>query len=495
MLSFEASRTGDIIPLMDGRALISRFDPSREAERFVRSSIQGSFQSSGTILIVGDLLGYLSRAVRRTFPEARIVSLSLHSDLMPENLSGDAREIYWSPASVPLETILTGCIDEEILLVQGFALLEWQPSINAFSDTASEVLAKIQRRIRILNGNITTIKAFGFRWIRNSISNFLFPQNFCRISESRGPFLIAASGPSLNRDGEYIRNSRAVLIALPSSLSFLRNLGRIPDIIIQTDPGYYASLHLSEAQGMKVPLAAPLFTDTCIRRHMGPVLPVSCGEPFEEALWSLLEIEPLNIPAMGTVAASAIFFSLGLSREPIIIAGLDLCYDDIHPHVRPHSFDPAFSADVCRTRPLYSRKYRYSRDTAPEQGQSPSLRTYSDWFAGLGEETARRILRLNPSRISLPFPPVQAPDPEEISGSEGRLSFREISVPSFRLRKNRLLQLLDDSRRMASRDPSSPLFRELRLKLCPPGIEADPDEYTAGKILELREIVSSMEET
>ena len=493
MLSFETGRTGDIIPVMDGRALISRFNPPREAERFIRSSIKDTFQASGTLLIVGELLGYFARAARREHPEIRIISLSLHQDLMPEVQPPGEKDICWSPASGPLEALLTNSLDEESLLYRGFCILEWQPSIDAFSDTATEVLEKIQRRIRILNGNITTIKAFGFRWIRNSISNFLFTRKFCRIAEARGPFLIAASGPSLNEGREYIQRSRAALLALPSTLCFLRDLGRPPDIILQTDPGYYASLHLAEAQEMKVPVAAPLFTDSCIRRHSGPVLPLSCGEAFEEALWALLGIEPVRIPAMGTVAASAILFSLGLSRDPVIVAGLDLCYDDIHPHVRPHSFDPVFAEGTCRTRPLYSRRYRYTRDTALEQGQSPALKTYSDWFSGLSKDLTVRLRRLNPSRIHLPIPSVHTREMNGNREPRGALSFLELSVPAFRVRRERLLRLLENIYNDASRNPSSPLFRELRVKLCPPGVDENPDKYTAGEILRLQEIAACME--
>lgn len=493
MLSFDTSRTGDIIPVMNGRALISRFDPQREAERFIRSAIKKTASESGTILIVGDILGYIAAAAARFHTGARIVSLSLHPELMPKLLSPEKRKIFWSPASESLDFLLKSILDEEALLYQSFDLLEWQPSISAFSGTAAGILEKIQRRIRILNGNITTIKAFGSRWIHNSIFNYLYPQEFCRLSAVQGSALVVASGSSLNRSREFIRSSRDYLIALPSSLCFLRSIGRTPDLIVQTDPGFFASLHLAEARGLQVPVAAPLFSDSGIRRYAGPFLPLSCGEPFEEALFTLLELDPLRIPALGTVAASAIMLSLGWSKNPVTVAGLDLCYDDIHPHVRPHTFDPVFHADASRVKPLYSIKFRYSRDTAAKPGQSAALKTYSDWFSGLGGDISERIRRVNPSRVELTFSPLSPVAASDTREPEGALTFTKTAAPSFKIRKKRLLHLFAEIHRSIRTIPSSPLVKELQLKLCPPSRNQDPAAYTSKKISEMQDHVSEME--
>ncbi|WP_319562249.1 6-hydroxymethylpterin diphosphokinase MptE-like protein [Marispirochaeta sp.] len=493
MLSFDTSRTGDTIPVIRGRALVSRFNPQREAERFIRSAIPKTSQDSGIILIVGDVLGYIAAAAAKEYAQARIVSLSLNHELMPANPPLRTGDIFWSPASGSLDSILTKVLDEEALLHESFDLLEWQPSITAFPGTAAEILEKIQRRVRIINGNITTIKAFGYRWIRNSISNYLYAQEFCRLSDVQGSALVVASGSSLNRSREFIRSSRAILIALPSSLRFLRSLGKIPDMIVQTDPGFYASLHLAEARGVQVPVAAPLFSDSGIRRHTGPFLPLSCGEPFEEALFSLLGLIPLRIPAMGTVAASAIMLSLGLSRAPVMVAGLDLCYDDIHPHVRPHTFDPVFEAAVSRVSPLYSIKYRYSRDTASKPGQSAALKTYSDWFTGLGDDISGRVRRVHPSDIELPFPTLSATEARDSQVPAGALSFIKTAAPSFKIRKERLQQLLADIRRSINTEPSSPLVKELQIKLSPPVRELNAATYTSEKIGDLQDLLSDME--
>jgi hypothetical protein len=325
----------------------------------------------------------------------------------------------------------------------------------------------VRRRLLIAGGNLTTLRGFGTRWISNSLLNFLFQPNFVRAAFSgRGAYLIA-SGPSLESCRDILAEGDAAKIALASSLAYLQQYRLKPDLLVQTDPGFYADYHLRLNREEAVPVAMPLSArPLALSAPKAPLMIIDQQEPLERALIELLGLGDASLPALpstGTVAASALFLSRNLTAEPVLLCGLDLCYSDIRTHVSPHSFDPVFAGGSSRITPLYSRRFDYSRRTASEPGQSRALKTYADWFTGLEEQP--QIFRLNPSAVDLPFQPISASEYHRIAPLGSRISYTALTVPEPSERKALVINLLKNVNRNRPLDRHQPLLEELGEKL------------------------------
>ena len=487
MLKFEQAHNGERVPLWKGRALVSRFDPRKEAERFVRRSLTGRAAVQGTVLIAGDVCGYLARAARDLYPKRRLIGVILHAALdAPEGLYDER----WLPGDDLLDAFLRRTIHDEEL--PGITLLQWNPAFSAFGSQADEVLQTILRRIRIGSGNLTTVRAFGRRWVRNMVQNFLYLKNFALPGPVRSPVVIAASGPSLSSLEDLLAHLPSLLVALPSSLTFIGSSGRRPDLLVQTDPGFWADYHMREEPAGTLPVAAPLQAVPSIRRSGAPCLLLNYGEPFEELLISELGIPSIRVPAMGTVAATAMDLCLRLGAEPLVFAGLDLCYRDIHTHVRPHSFDPLLATSVSRTVPLYSRKFRYSRDSAAEPGRSRPLQTYGNWFSGLDPSMYERVRRYLPSETELPFPAFSKEEFVSVPKNPPALALSFCGAPSFRERKSALIGILQDLHQRVQDRSTDDVTQDITAKLSSrPGEEV---ESAADELLGILRRAEKMEE-
>lgn len=480
MLSREEARNGETILSRDGRALLSRFNPGREAERFIRSQHTRE-EAPGTVLIVGDLLGYLATTVRRLYPRARLVGIDLSVDL---DNPPEIYDAYLDMRSGTIREFLAQEIDDQS--AQDLLLLRWEPSLRLFPDPAASAMQEIRRRLLIAGGNISTLRGFGKRWVRNSILNYLFQPSFVVAAFSGIGAHLIASGPSLNRSRALLTHSGGAKLALASSLAFLDHHSINPDLIIQTDPGFYAHHHLRIEVERSIPVAMPLSAAPLLHpRPQAPMLLLNQQEPLEQELIRLLglEREPLpSFPSTGTVAAAGLLLAHSLKATPIFVSGLDLCYQDIATHTSPHSFDPVFEIGADRLDPLYHRRYDYSRRTAEAPGQSRALKTYADWFAGMGADSGKEIYRLYPSRIPLPFPELSLDAYGRMSAPSSRFVYTRLSTPCGKERKARLIHLLDELAAPRLQDGRLGLVRELGEKL---GFawESDAERATAIHLL------------
>ena len=85
MLEIRHAKTGFPYLVLNGIALHSPYDPLKEAERFLSASISG--ERPGTILILGNCLGYLGDIAKKKYPFSKVVNIY-------------SRQIYDAAASV-----------------------------------------------------------------------------------------------------------------------------------------------------------------------------------------------------------------------------------------------------------------------------------------------------------------------------------------------------------------------------------------------------------
>ncbi len=408
MLQITPARSGADTAILNGVRLHSTYDPTREAERFVRAAINGKHFS--TILLLGAGLGHIIRAVTECCPHAKLIVVFYSQEIF--SWCREKPSFCWLPGRP--QSILS-FLREQVheLDLEGLKILEWTPSSRAFPELSKAANQTVGQLIKELRGSLVTTIAFGKRWIRNSFLNFLSLDSILRVNSERSdlPILIAASGPSLEKIADHISafRRRLYLWALPSAVLFLLENGLKPDLVVITDPGFYAMYHLHPARSLGLQLAMPLSAAPGAWRISGKAYLISQDIFFENALLAGTGLSVPTIPSKGTVAATALALALKMTGKKVIFAGLDFCYDDIKPYVRPNAFEPLLLKGENRFNPFNDQMFTRALDFAPivEKKEGNSLRfnltmkTYSGWFGSLKGDLAKRLYRLNPRGAAL----------------------------------------------------------------------------------------------
>jgi hypothetical protein len=274
-----------------------------------------------------------------------------------------------------------------------------------------EVNRAIHQLYREIRGTLATTAALGRRWLRNSLINFIgideiFPSPALR--RRAAPTVIGASGPSLAEGIDFLASRRELfeLWALPSAVDFLLARGISPDTVVLTDPSYYAFSHLQSGVSRRLHLTMPLSAAAGSWRISARVSLLNQDTPVERALLSRCGAAAVNVPAQGTVAATALLLALAQRTGPVIFTGLDFKHRDIFSHVRPNNFETWLRMRTDRLSPLHHRLFALAADHAPAgrggKRRSLALETYAGWFAEIGRTTERRIYRFHPSTVPVP---------------------------------------------------------------------------------------------
>jgi hypothetical protein len=208
------------------------------------------------------------------------------------------------------------------------------------------------------------------------------------------PIVITGSGPGLEAALPQILAAReeVFILAASSSLPALAAGGITPDMVISTDGGAWALLHLHACFRMAKPpmLACGLFAALPSQCAALPLLPLTDGTMWQSMALHSLGIPSALVPQRGTVTASALELALALSSGSIFLAGMDLAIPDIRSHARPYSFDHLFYGAASRLRPVYSQHFTRSREI--KAGGSHDV--YAAWFKNKIASWPARIFSL-----------------------------------------------------------------------------------------------------
>lgn len=379
----------------NGVTIHSSYSPERDASRFVDNlNIK---DGRYLFLISGAGAGFLYKELTRRYPDSIILSIFYNRELYTAGYPG-LRNSWIFGSGVPLRSFLNSQIPDYML--PALRLIEWEPCARAFPYAHSTVSLGILSFIEERNASIVTTVNFSRRWFRNAILNikdgfsFLDPSYF----NIEKPVLITAAGPSLSHSFPLINKyrSRLFIAALPSSLKSLYHNSIKPDLIVNTDPGFWNRYHFAFDNIKDIPIAMPLTAS--FNRYKNPVFIINQDTVLEKILFDYFNFPFVLIPENGTVAVTAIRLALKLSKHPVFISGLDLDFDDIHEHVAPHSFTTLLRTGENRLFPyisiLFDRKIK-----SLFKGSSRAYNTYANWLNNT--DLGNRLYRINPSRVSL----------------------------------------------------------------------------------------------
>ncbi len=370
----------------------STYSPEKEAERFILQ--QHVKKGKYLFIVIGAGQGFLARTLARIYPGSQIVSFYLDDDLFYE---AGSPEKSWHPgSSFSLAMFLSNEIDD--FFVPLLNLVQWKPCSKAYPILFKTVLTSIHHYINERNASIVTTVNFGKIWIRNVFFNFLQIEHTVALQNVDQPIVITAAGPTLAASLPVLLSYRSCffLMALPSSLAALQNSGIIPDLIVNTDPGFWNRYHFMRLPYKNVPVAMPLTGS--INKGKNPVLLLNQRSFLEDSLSQSYSSPVINLPQHGTVAGTALFLAAEITSAPVIFSGLDLSYTDIHEHVKPHPFHTLMETKQDRLTPFLSLLFNRKVD---QLNQDRAFHTYEAWFNHT--HFNRNIYRLNPSSIKLNF--------------------------------------------------------------------------------------------
>ena len=413
----EAAKNGKPTAFAGKLRIHSSYNPENEAEKFLKEHME-NLRDGAIVVIIGAGLGYIDQKLQEILPQSTLIALHLDSKLYAKRISRKAASLKvkrWHPAdSVDIETFLSRALPETS--IAGLCILQWPPSLQIRQQVADNVQMALAKIIRRHTGNISCTAAFGRLWLQNSIRNFITTEFLCCPIRSKDPVVLAASGPSLEEAIPLLRRHRASfrLWALPSSLAAISNANLSPDLVVATDPGMWARIH-GRYLPANCPVAMPL-SAAPLPDHAGAPMLLDQGTPGETIIRLNEPWPAISLPAMGTVAATAIELWKRITDGPLVLTGLDLCWHDLRAHVRPHSFDGWLATRQNRVRPMQQILWERATASVPKRiGRKrvgSVLQTYADWFDSDLREA--RISRLTRSETPIKLPGIPLIDPKQL---------------------------------------------------------------------------------
>lgn len=418
------------------KSLHSRYNPTREADRFV-DSLQ--LPSTTTYIIVtepGD--SYIAGALRFRFPSANLIAIRLTDTLFSES-DGLWNAVWRKNTGCSLEHFLLKQIPDESLNQTRYA--EWPPAAENWPEAARMVRESLRSFLEIQKRVMLTRTCFGPRWLKNMADNIVAPASFAEAVPGTAPIFLAGAGPSLNHHAELALASPFTL-TVSSALWLFQDKGIQPDLCIATDGGYWARRYFHkypENCVLALPLEAAVpfpVLESCT------ILPLHYGSALETALYGCAGI--LAIPARrnGTVSGTAVELALSLTSGNVYASGLDFQSSASYHHARPHHSEMDVRSRSGRLNPEASFFF-------PKE--DPSLEIYARWFEANAQTFNTRFTRVEPAGRPLAGIPetgtVQAKAAFDKSGRPARLSAQR-NIPD---RNERIQALRDYFNSLASR--------------------------------------------
>jgi hypothetical protein len=369
--------------------LHSRYQPQIEADRYIEAL--NLRRDIDYFILIEPGLGYLIPALRQFRPESKIVVL--HADNYFRVTADRYPDIpVWLPDSgIGVQEFL----EEQIPEAASARIIEWRPSIRAYGDRCLELVRESTEFIKRSEASRRTGAVFGGRWARNFFRNLALVNRTVLYRTMDMPIVITGSGPSLEAALPQILAARksVFVLAASSSLPALAAGGITPDMVISTDGGGWALLHLHACfRGERTPplLACSLSAAIPSQCAALPLLPLNDGTVWQSMALQSIGIPSALVPQRGTVTASALELALALSSGSIFLAGMDLGIPDIRSHARPYGFDHLFYGAASRLRPVYSQHFIRSR--AIKAGGSHDV--YAAWFKNRIASSPARIFSI-----------------------------------------------------------------------------------------------------
>lgn len=351
--SVEAVDTGrgDCVPAVvrNGKRLFvhSRFDPRKEAERFIGGIDAGAHD---LFIVSGFGFGYHAEELLGRMGGDSILLVIEKSPLMLRKALG-CRDLSGLLGDARLLLLIDPTEDEIAGALRGkssrrSSLVLHRGSHQAEPDYYSNMQEIARSYLSTKEVNIATLAKFEKVWASNiarNIGAFVASPGANRFFGQFGgvPAIVVAAGPSLHASMDFIRQSRgrAVIVAVDTSYRILVAQGIEPHFCIVVDPQMINARYFEGSRpGRTILVADPTVHPSVFRLFRGRV--AMTGVAFQLMKW----IEKLTgdrgeITHGGSVSTNAYDFAKRLGCSPVVLVGQDLAFTGGYAHARGSYLD------------------------------------------------------------------------------------------------------------------------------------------------------------
>lgn len=363
------SRTGPVPEIFrDGKKLYvhSRFDPAKEAERFIAEVDAPQFD---LFIVCGFGFGYHVEALAENIAPGSLVLVIEKSAAMLKG-AFTARDLSGLIGDPGIIILLDPSEDDIAVALRGkstrrVTFLSHRGSFQVFPEYYSNMRRVAKSYLSTKEVNIATLAKFEKTWSANIARNIRrivsLPGADVFFGGFKGyPAIVAAAGPSLAGSIDFIRENRhrAVVIAVDTSFGLLRNHGIEPHFCLTVDPQVVNARYFEGADpGRTVLVTDPTSHPSALRLFGGRA--VMCGMAFQMMQW----IEEVTgkkgeVAHGGSVSTNAYDFARRLGVSQVVFVGQDLAFTGGLAHARGSYLDELISYKTDRFFTRYTANRR-----------------------------------------------------------------------------------------------------------------------------------------
>lgn len=392
----EISREGSPTVQINGHYIHSKFNPLREADRFIKSEIS---TEARFVIFAGYGLGYHIENFLEDNKETAV--LVVEPDISFFLFSLSVRNMQTILESQNVQFLIGGKPDNCTIILEEHPgklvqLVTLRSVYSLHEGFYRELDTFIRNYISRKEINLSTLRRFGRLWVRNLAANTKQLTLAPGINSIQGifsdfPALLIAAGPSLDNIKPYLKelHKRFLIITVDTALRVCLEEGVEPDFTIVVDPQYWNSRHLDRCLTNKTILISETSTyPTVFRQIQGKVFLCSSSFPLGLYIEEQTELKG-KLKAGGSVATAAWDFCRVLSIKNIWCAGLDLGFPRKQTHCKGSYFEQRAHWLSERTAPSETFSWHALHDAGLTAVKSNSgnltwtdkrMSLYSHWF-------------------------------------------------------------------------------------------------------------------
>jgi hypothetical protein len=326
-------------------------DPMAEATAWLdRAAADGSLPD--TVCVIGAGLGYVVDAIAER-SNSRVVIFEPEPELLPWFFARrDWRPLIESGRLMALAGPgfegsqiawrAFGDGEADPLVLPHPILGRSRPEVTRL---AAQVIGRARQGAR---GNEEARRKFAAPYLVNTLRNAATVAKAGSVDDLVGPYrgmpiVVAAAGPSLNRNIDELRPYRdqVVLLAVDTALKPLLAADLAPDFVVALDPSDANARHLTD-------IVVPELTALVAEPSIAPNSFVAFGDRIftfrvaEHAPWPWLRkmgIDCGMLRAWGSVVTSTFDLAVRMGGDPIVCIGTDLAYTSGQPYARGTTYE------------------------------------------------------------------------------------------------------------------------------------------------------------
>ncbi|QPA30709.1 motility associated factor glycosyltransferase family protein [Thermaerobacillus caldiproteolyticus] len=383
-IDIHLSKKGPLTMKLNGHYLYSRYDPLKDAERFIHSQIDGS---ASVYCLFGFGLGYHVQELLQKEPDKQIVVIEPYVSVIRK-----------AAENIDLSNIFSHPNVDILCLEQG------QTMINALNE-----LAKQQTRWIIPNAWLKSlpqdhpfkhfledikIREMSFQRF-SSLMEKNFAENLKYMDADVGKLfakfngqkaILVSAGPSLDDTVYSLKKLKGkyFILSVGSALRVLKENDIVPDAVIITDPQETVYKQLDGMEFAQPLIYLSTACHSAVANHRGlKVLAFQKGYPKAESYAGQYDL-PL-VDTGGSVATTALDILIKMGFSEIVLLGQDLAYSKN----RSHALQSTSGVEVVSNESLFP----FPANDGTMVKTTTILSIYRRWFERKVAETKHVIFK------------------------------------------------------------------------------------------------------